>query len=210
MVIISTRNGGLTDMNYQAQTTVYNASDAANLLNLQPSTLRKYANILQKAGYKFHKNQQGHRSYFERDIVVLRRFITTKENPDITLEQSANAVMSWVIQEKVSPRNHSNATDLSTEQHYITYDKFSRFQEKQEGQMQNLIGANKELVDRLDRQQIFLENRLKQRDEKLLETINLALNTRRQIASSREKQEEDTKKKTGFFKRLFSKKDGRS
>ncbi|UOR14091.1 DUF3967 domain-containing protein [Halobacillus amylolyticus] len=183
--------------------TIYNASDVASILNLKLSTLRKYANVLHKAGYRFHKNEKGHRGYFDKDVMVMRRLMETKNHPDMTLEQASNAVMSWVQQNDVSPRD---TTDVSPEQRYISYDKFREFQEQQEEQMQQMIDLNKELINRLDQQQEYLDNRLQQRDEQLMNAINQTLETKRQIAaSSKQEEEEDESKKPGFFKRLFSK-----
>lgn len=183
-------------------TTVYNANDVAAILNIKLSTLRKYANVLHKAGYHFHKNERGYRGYFERDVIVIRRLIETKNHPDMTLEQSANAVMSWVTQGDMSSVDTDNK--LSNER-YISYDEFATFKDQQEGQMQNLIDLNKTLIDRFDKQQEYLDNRMKQRDEWLVKTMNEVLETKRQIAAA-QKEEAESQQKTSFLKRIFSKK----
>lgn len=72
------------------------AGDVCTLLGIKESTLRKYALILQDAGYQFHTNSKGQRGYFDQDVTVLRRFLEIKKSPDMTLEQSANAVISWL------------------------------------------------------------------------------------------------------------------
>ncbi|GGE78566.1 hypothetical protein [Priestia taiwanensis] len=41
------------------------------LLEIDVSTLREYAEALEKQGYKFHKNERGHRGDFEKDIIAV-------------------------------------------------------------------------------------------------------------------------------------------
>lgn len=50
-------------------------SDVCTLLGIKESTLRKYALILKDAGYQFHVNDKGQRGYFEKDVMVLKRFM---------------------------------------------------------------------------------------------------------------------------------------
>jgi len=176
---------------------IYSPNDIATLLNLKVSTIRKYANVLQKAGYHFHKNDKGHRGYYDHDVIALKKLIEIKSHPDMTLEQAANAVVSWVKQSNVSGSDTENNI---SDKRYISYDEFRGFQEKQEEQMQQVIDLNKELVNRLDQQQEYLDQRLKQRDHELMNVINQTLETRKQIAAAEEKS------KQGFFKRLFLKK----
>ena len=45
---------------------LYSSSDVATLLKIQESTLRKYCIMFEKAGYKFHKNENSHRGFFDR------------------------------------------------------------------------------------------------------------------------------------------------
>lgn len=177
---------------------IYNASDVATLLNLKLSTLRKYASVLENAGYKYHKNNKGHRGYFDHDVIALRKLIELKSSPDMTLVQSANAVMSWVKEKNVSP---NDTTDVAPKERHISYDTFKEFQVNQEEKIQQVIDLNKELLTRLDQQQEYLDNRLKQRDEQLMNALNQSLETKKQIASEKEEP-----RKTNFFKRLFLKK----
>ncbi|WP_205677304.1 DNA-binding protein [Aquibacillus halophilus] len=75
---------------------IFNSRESAALLNIKESTLRKYVLLLEDAGYKFHKNELGHRGYYENDIVSLKKLLEIKEFPEMTLKRSASAVMSWV------------------------------------------------------------------------------------------------------------------
>lgn len=52
---------------------IYGSRDIAAVLQLQESTLRKYCLLLEKSGYEFFKNEQGHRAFFDNDIIVLKK-----------------------------------------------------------------------------------------------------------------------------------------
>ena len=60
--------------------------DIATVLNIKPSTLRKYSLLLEQSGYTFQKNAQGHRWYTDTDLMALRKFITLKDSSGMNLE----------------------------------------------------------------------------------------------------------------------------
>jgi biotin operon repressor len=59
----------MSDKTQQIQA-VYSSSDVAATLKIQESTLRKYCLILEKIGYEFLKNENGHRAFFDADSIV--------------------------------------------------------------------------------------------------------------------------------------------
>lgn len=77
--------------------------DVAAVLKIKPSTLRKYALLLQNSGYTYQKNSQGHRWYSDTDIAVLRKLITLKDSTDMNLEASAEAAFLWANSSDVAP-----------------------------------------------------------------------------------------------------------
>ncbi|MED1042501.1 DUF3967 domain-containing protein [Bacillus mycoides] len=75
--------------------TFYSPGDVAEQLGIQSSTLRKYADVLEKEGYTFLKNDRGHRKYRESDVIVFRKLITLKSDTDMTLESATKQVVAW-------------------------------------------------------------------------------------------------------------------
>jgi DNA-binding transcriptional MerR regulator len=75
--------------------TLYSPSDVAEQLGIQSSTLRKYADVLEKEGYTFIKNERGHRKYRESDVMVFRKVINLKNDTDMTLENATKQIVSW-------------------------------------------------------------------------------------------------------------------
>ncbi len=80
-------------------TEMYSPSHVQELLGIDSNTLRKYATLLEGQGYPIHRNTRGHRGYFDKDINTLRKFIEFSGQEGMTLELSAQAVMSWISEE---------------------------------------------------------------------------------------------------------------
>ncbi|MEH7335129.1 MerR family transcriptional regulator [Neobacillus drentensis] len=81
-------------------TVKYSPADVQELLQVDSNTLRKYATLLEGHGYHIHRNNRGHRCYYENDVITLRKLIEFSNQEGITLEQAAEAVMVWVSQER--------------------------------------------------------------------------------------------------------------
>lgn len=167
--------------------------DVCTLLSIKESTLRKYALILQDAGYHFHTNSKGQRGYFDRDVTVLRRFLDIKKAPDMTLEQSANAVMSWLEQSNVSLR----VIDKDNENN--RYNDDMKFM-KETIEQQNIL--LQKLVEKIDQQQKYIDRRLEERDNKLMESLRESQEVKQQLLQIAAAQEEQKKPRKGFLKWL--------
>ena len=83
--------------------TFYSLSGVADQLGIQSSTLRKYADVLEKEDYTFIKNERGHRKYRESDVMVFRKVINLKNDTDITLENATKQIVSWYQGVEVLP-----------------------------------------------------------------------------------------------------------
>lgn len=161
---------------------LYKSSDMATMLKIQESTLRKYCIMLEEAGYDFHKNEFGHRAFFNKDVMVLKRFIDTKNHPDMTLKQACNAVILWVKENDVTGRD---ITVVSDEERYnegynALLEEFEKFKTQQEE-------FNKELLEKLMDQQGYIQNSLLERDKKLMQAIRETQETKKIIATVQEK-----------------------
>lgn len=176
------------------------AGDVCTLLSIKESTLRKYALILQDAGYHFHTNGKGQRGYYDKDVTVLRRFLEIKKSPDMTLEQSANAVLSWVEQSNISVRVIEK--DEEKERYNDDIKELKELVTKQN----ELI---KDLVTRMDQQQHYIDERLNKRDELLMESLRQSEETKQLLLAAQEVDQEaarveEKKPRKGMFK-WFSK-----
>lgn len=187
----------------------YSPSDLIAMLDLKESTLRKYAYDLEKAGWKFGKNELGHRQYNERDIMAIRRLIAAKKNTSMTFEQAAKELVSMLKSEElaVPAKNNGPAND----------------QQNDIAELKELINKQTEVIkalsERLTERDQYIQKRfeeqdkrLSERDTMLLERLEMIEERKREqaesikyIAAAKEELEEElaAQKKKGFIARLF-------
>lgn len=168
---------------------VYSSSDVAITLKIQESTLRKYCLILEKNGYEFLKNENGHRAFFDVDSIVLKKFIELKNGSDMTLEQAAKSVVAWKKGTDIAKSDTEESRYVARYNDLI--EEFKSFQENQEN-------FNKELLKQLQKQQEYISDKLEERDQKLMLILKETLETKRQLSIA--SAEEQKKKWWEFWK----------
>ncbi|MES9779382.1 DUF3967 domain-containing protein [Bacillus thuringiensis] len=156
--------------------TLYSPGEVAEQLNIQSSTLRKYADVLEKEGYTFIKNERGHRKYRESDVMVFRKVINLKNDTDMTLENATKQIVSWYQGVEVLPlERHEigryeepdfNATPLQT-----------MIQEQQE-----VIKKQNYLLQELNKRLVEQDQRFAQRESELLSAIQSIQDSQKLIA----------------------------
>jgi DNA-binding transcriptional MerR regulator len=184
----------------------YSPGDLCAMLNIKESTLRKYAVQLEKVGWKYAKNSNGHRQYTDTDIAAIRRIIQAKDKSDITLEKAAKQVVSMLKGEYISV---PATMDKGIEERYINAIK--ELKETVQKQTEFI----KVLADRLEERDKFIQQQLAKqeersinRDKKFIEAIKGMQEqkkdndeTRKLIVATQEKIEAQQKK--GFLARLL-------
>jgi hypothetical protein len=184
----------------KGQDNVYGSNDVATLLKVKESTLRKYTLLLEQAGYKYYKNEHGQRGFFDRDVIALKKLIEIKKHPNMTLKQACDTVVTWVRENSVSDSAIDDITPaVRFEERYIS----------EIGELKQLVNQQTDLLKdfskRLDQQQQYFEERMKQeqKDRELMEALRESLReTKQQKLELATAQEEKGK---GFFARLFGK-----
>lgn len=81
----------------------YTAAAVADALEVQASTLRKYAGILEAAGYTFDKDGQGRRLYGAMDLKAFEKLIALNRDGAMSLNDSARAVYHWSKNPNIAP-----------------------------------------------------------------------------------------------------------
>jgi len=156
--------------------TLYSPGDVAKKLGIQSSTLRKYADVLEKEGYTFVKNERGHRKYRENDVMVFRKVISLKDDTDMTLENATKQIVSWTQGVEVLPlERHEieryeepdfNATTLRT----IILDQ------------KDVIEKQNELLQELNKRLANQDQRFAQRESELLSAIQALWDSQKLVA----------------------------
>ncbi|MCB4338188.1 hypothetical protein ACFVIX_06590 [Bacillus subtilis] len=155
------------------------SSEVAETLGIGSSTLRKYASALEEGGYQFERGQNNARLFYNRDIVILKQFITAVNKNHMPIENAVKlAVELHKKQVVASPALYEGEPAATLERLYSTLENIDRNQEK-------LIKINMALY----RQQEVLNERTKERDKLLIENIRLSQNNTQQA-------------RKGFFGRL--------
>ena len=157
--------------------TLYSPGEVAEQLGIQSSTLRKYADVLEKEGYTFIKNERGHRKYRESDVMVFRKVINLKNDTDMTLENATKQIVSW----------HQGVEVLPLERHEIErYEEpdFNATTLQTMLQDQNeVIEKQNELLQELNKRLVEQDQRFAQRESELLSAIQTIQESQTLIAT---------------------------
>lgn len=187
------------DMGYTER--AYTTSETATMLNMAVPTIRKYSQSLERAGYTFLKGKGtgSHQSrlFLEKDLSALRYLKDMREKGSMTVEQATSVVVTKFKEEAIQPirSNDIQYNDLNDER----YDSLISLIEKQNEMINQLSDQLSQQQDYIDKRLDEQERRGNERDQALMQSINESLETQKQLAAS--------KKKKGFFAKLFGKGD---
>lgn len=134
----------------------YSPSDVAEQLSIQSSTLRKYADVLEKEGYTFIKNERGHRKYRESDVMVFRKVINLKNDTDMTLENATKQIVSWNQGVEVLPLDRYEVERYEEPNFNATT-------------LQMMIQDQKEVIEKQNNFLEELTNRLTEQDQRFIQ-----------------------------------------
>jgi biotin operon repressor len=195
----------------------YGTKDIANMVDIAESTVRKYAQALEKAGYRFIKNENGFRIYTENDVFVFNEVKNLSKKNAMPVERIAKMI---VFNQKQKIRDEAESDTLKKIQlnqqessDIVQYDnRFNKLMNQLDKlnmiedivkELQELKEVNRQLTERVQEQEKFIKESLEKRDRQLMESLNHALEFR-QARIEAAIAEKETQK--GFFSRLFSKK----
>lgn len=150
----------------------------AEQLGIQSSTLRKYADVLEKEGYTFIKSERGHRKYRESDVMVFRKVINLKNDTDMTLENATKQIVSW----------HQGVEVLPLERHEIERYEEPDFNattlQKMLQDQNEVIEKQNELLQELNKRLVEQDQRFAQRESELLSAIQTIQESQTLIATN--------------------------
>lgn len=162
--------------------------------------------------YTYLGRTPNRRGFRDRDVLLLRRFRDLTKQAGMTLENASNVVLST---DEAPNRTEVVLTDdrEQNEGHtlYHAFDVQVILEH-----MQSQKEFNKALLERLDqqqqyyetllkKQQSYIKNALRMRDERLIQAIRDIQEERMKITEVAAAAETERKEKRGFWKRLFKK-----
>lgn len=167
----------------------YTTKEVATRLRIAVPTVRKYAQVLESEQYNYIKSESGARLFVENDINAFYYFMELRQ-ANISVEASAK-----IVTEKFSTGAIQHVSGGNTENNPNTSEDIKELKEMVHKQSELI----EQLTKRLDQQQEYMNNKIEQRDQHLMELMNNTLEEKRELAATIE---EDNKKK-GFWRRLF-------
>jgi DNA-binding transcriptional MerR regulator len=178
----------------------YFAKDVAADLEVTTSTLRRWSIELEKAGYKFERNEKDQRIYYDRDFKAFRELKKLISN-SVVLIDAINAVVSMDaegLNASQTPSVYREETRLTRQfLEEILDEKINQAiqQAFEEGRQQ----GHKEIKEMIKK----IEKRSEERDENLMSVIRSIREEKEEVKQLIAASQEQTKKT--FWQRLFSK-----
>lgn len=191
----------MEENNIEVSEKAFTTSEIAKNLNMGVTTVRKYAQYLEKAGYEFFKTKHNARLFVEKDIKAIQYLKELRDKTNITVEQATNIVM-----EKIDhiPNMESNISVNPSPPNAVKPEQIKQT-ENHEELKQLLLNQNdliQQLIDKLDKQEEIVHEQLNERDKTLMRLINEKLEAQKQIAAA---EEVKVNEQPSFFSRLFGK-----
>jgi DNA-binding transcriptional MerR regulator len=177
----------------------YFAKDVAADLEVTTSTLRRWSIELEKAGYKFERNEKDQRIYYDRDFKAFRE-LKKLINNSVVLIDAINAVVSMDIEglnASQTPSVYREETRLTRQfLEEVLDEKINKAiqQAFEEGRQQ----GQKEIKEMMKK----IEKRSEERDDNLMSVIRSIQEEKeevKQLIAASQEQEKKT-----FWQRLFS------
>lgn len=143
----------------------YKSADLCDELHIKPSTLRKWALLLQDAGHKFRHDEHGRRIYDDADLALMREFQKLKAMGGATVTSAAKDAVS-TINSRQSVRTApdiagDNLPAISGDELIFALQKLAQDNEELKKQNAKQLDVMNEILERI----ALLEQREKDRQD---------------------------------------------
>jgi len=182
-------NQGLTNMGENQSDPSLTVKEAAQHIDESPHVLRNWMREL-KSHIHTIKGENGYH-YFNKEAIerlLLIQKLTREQGYSLKQIEYYLATGEDPLKPEQEPEKE-NKLETDLQELKDSFKKQEQF--------------NQALLQKLEEQNQYINESIKQRDQRLLQTMTEILETKKQIASNEEKQEENKK---GFLKKLFFKK----
>ncbi|UYT89000.1 MerR family transcriptional regulator [Priestia megaterium] len=178
----------------------YQSSQLAGIVGISVATVRKYAQYMEKAGYTFIRNESGHRVFLDKHILLFKEFNGLSKTGTASLGHIANTLATKYKElefEKTKGNNEhiggeaagdttlldkgsDHKIALTDEQYNNLMAKLNRLATLDDivEQLDQQKEFNKMLMEKLEQQQKYIEQRLDKRDSQLIESMRNSMDQR--------------------------------
>lgn len=177
-----------------ARERTYSGREVAELLGIGASTLRKWSMLLEQRGYWFLRDSQNRREYRQMDVAALQRFYRLTKDQLYPQEEAAHMIVSHHSPE---PARMETAVALAP-RIQVNNDEWEEKLHALANHVQQQDAAHLDLLARVEKQEAYIRNSLKERDRRLTKAMNDILDAKVQLARMRDEQ-----RNTSIWHRLF-------
>lgn len=184
-----------------ARERTYSGREVAGLLGIGASTLRKWSMLLEQHGYWFLRDSQNRREYRQVDIACLQRFYSLTKDQLLPQDEAAQMV---AMQNMPEPARKETAVAVALSpvpRPNVNNDALEELDEKLHAlacHVQQQDAAYLALLARVEKQEWYITNNLKERDRRLTKAMNDIMDAKIELAKIRE-----AERKTSFWHKLF-------
>jgi DNA-binding transcriptional MerR regulator len=178
----------------------YATKDIAKIVGIPTPKVRKYAQALEKAGYKFTRNDRGFRIFTDNAVPLFQEMIKLSYDTGVNVEQIA---LKLVEQQNSNTDSTIQLISVVAEpmQNEV---KTSNLLHIEDERYETLLDEIESLKQLIINQQKYIEDLMEQQpDCKTLESLREFQEVKQQLLQIAAAQEKE--KKEGFFSKMFKK-----
>ncbi|MDF2680682.1 MAG: hypothetical protein K0R47_1872 [Brevibacillus sp.] len=179
-----------------ARERTYSGREVADLLGIGASTLRKWSMLLEQNGYWFLRDSQNRREYRQMDVAALQRFYRLTKDQLLPQEEAALMIVSHDV---ALPARVETAVALAPSVPAPV--SSSVWEEKLHAlavHVQQQDAAHQALLERVEKQEVYIRSNLKERDRRLMKAMNDIMDAKMELSKIKDEQ-----RKTSIWHKLF-------
>lgn len=144
----------------------YATKDIANIVGIAPVTVRKYAQVLEQKSYTFTRDDRSHRIFTDKDIKIFSKMKELSNDTGMNIES--------IAEQLVKEQSNDTQETIQSESYVSTLKQkeveISDMLQSDE-RYDNLLKEMKEMKELILMQQKYIDQRLEDRDKKMMESI---------------------------------------
>lgn len=179
-------------------------NDVASMLDMSPSTVKKYYLLIEDKGYRFRRNQQGQVMFGDHDVQLFKQIIILKNEPGMSVHKAVEKITSAITDITIysPPEEPLDTTDMT-----VMIKQMEEMQKAMNLQNNILLKVQNELNE-LKEEQKFSRKLI---ESNKIETNNKELDYKGMVEETNRMMKEvmemfaASKDKKGFWSRLLKK-----
>lgn len=162
----------------------YTTKEVADYTDIAPSTVRKYAQLLESTSYNFIKSENGARVYVEKDVIAFKFLKELRESSNIKLDQAIAITVQKHATHDVALVDTQKENVVNNE-HSKQYEELKEMIHKQDAAINKQNELLEVLTNKLDVQHNQINNSINRRDEHITKLMRLTMENKKLLNAPR-------------------------